>query len=296
MDLKAPKSYADLVTRLEEHHMVIKNRGFAEQYLKTVSYYRFTGYALQFRSAPHDSDFADNVTFEQVASLYAFDAELRLLLKKWIEILEIYFRTQISHTFAMAKYQLPPHDQHYSEANYYNKTDFQKIFENFKRQRTHYSESPVLQHHQRNYGDRLPLWVIAEMLSFSELSKLYSCMYDSEQNLIASATGTGRSVLKNHLHCLSVLRNKCAHAARLYNTDFRPSANLPPNFLRKHPDVQNNSLFAYILVVIRRLPEEHMKLTLIAELYDLVNRYSRDLDLRLMGFPENYKEVLTENR
>ena len=38
--------------------------------------------------------------------------------------------------------------------------------------------------------------------------------------------GVGKDTLENHLHCLSVLRNKCAHTARMYNTDFNPPAKL----------------------------------------------------------------------
>ena len=49
-------------------------------------------------------------------------------------------------------------------------------------------------------------------------------MYYSEKDAIVHMVGVGRDTLENHLHCLSVLRNKCAHAARMYNTDFNPPA------------------------------------------------------------------------
>lgn len=296
MDIKEPKTYSGLVARLEEHNMIIGDRAFAEQYLKKVNYYRFTGYALQFRVAPHDSDYKGKITFEQIAKICDFDTELRTILKKWIEVLEIYFRTQISHYFSLSKCSTPPHNQHYDMANYYNKKGAKGIIDNFKNQKKYYKDTLILQHHQRKYGDKFPLWVIAEMLSFSDLSKLYSCMYNSEKDIIASAVGTGREVLKNHLHCLAVLRNKCAHAARLYNTDFKPSVQFSPKFLRENPKVLNNSLFAYILVVIRRLPEDSMKTELIKELSDLIKKYNGYVDLNLMGFPVNYEEVLIKNK
>jgi abortive infection bacteriophage resistance protein len=40
--------------------------------------------------------------------------------------------------------------------------------------------------------------------------------------------------LENHLRCLPVLRNKCAHAARMYNTDFNPTAKFTASFLRNN--------------------------------------------------------------
>ena len=276
--------------------MIIDDRSFAENYLMKTNYYRFTGYALQFRVAPHDSNYIDDVRFSKIARIYEFDTELRNVLKKWIEVLEIYFRTQISHGFAMTKCVDPPHNQHYDMANYYNKAAAQAIFDNFVQQKKYYKDTLILQHHQNKYGDKYPLWVITEMISFSDLSKLYSCMYISERDTIATSVGTGRDVLKNHLHCLSVLRNKCAHAARLYNTDFKPSARFSDTFLRKNPDVKNNSLFAYILVMIRRLPENTMKLDAIQDISSLIEKYNDVLDYHLMGFPPNFVEVLTNNK
>ena len=87
----------------------------------------------------------------------------------------------------------------------------------------------------------MPLWVIVELMSFSNLSKLYSSMYYSEKDVIANMVGVGRDTLENHLHCLSVLRNKCAHSARMYNTDFNPPAMFTTSLLRKHPEIKNNS-------------------------------------------------------
>ena len=58
-------------------------------------------------------------------------------------------------------------------------------------------------------------------------------MYFSDKEAIAEAVGVSRDTLANHLHCLSVLRNKCAHGARLYNTTFNPPAHLTKQFLQK---------------------------------------------------------------
>lgn len=39
-----------------------------------------------------------------------------------------------------------------------------------------------------------------------------------------------------------------------------------------------------------------MKLELIGEIDNLINKYSEVLDLALMGFPKNYGDALTNNR
>lgn len=45
--------------------------------------------------------------------------------------------------------------------------------------------------------------------------------------------GVGKDTLENHLHCLSVLRNKCAHAARMYNMNFNPPAKFTTFFFEE---------------------------------------------------------------
>ena len=141
----------------------------------------------------------------------------------------------------------------------------------------------------------MPLWVIVELMSFSNMSKLYSSMYYSEKEFIANSVGVGRDTLENHLHCLAVLRNKCAHAARMYNTDFNPPAKFTTAFLRKHPEIKNNSLFAYTLVLLKRLPDEQSKKSLVETIEAVISEYKSDINMKLIGFPENYLEIMKNN-
>ena len=104
-----------------------------------------------------------------------------------------------------------------------------------------------------------------------------------------------KDTLENHLHCLAVLRDKCAHAARMYNTDFNPPAKFTTSFLRKHPEIKNNSLFAYTLVLLKRLPDEESKKSLIQTVETVINEYRSDIDLNLIGFPDNYLEIMENN-
>ena len=97
------------------------------------------------------------------------------------------------------------------------------------------------------------------------------------------------------MHCLSVLRNKCAHAARLYNTEFNPPAKFTSTFLEKHPDLKNNSLFAYALVLLKRLPDQKSKKSYVEAIKVLMEQYEEDIDMSLIGFPDDYMEILENN-
>ena len=295
MELKEPLTFEKQLDKLEQHGMIVQNKEKAKNILKMMNYYRFTGYALQFRKTPTGSDYVKGTTFEKVYHLYKADEELRDTLRKYIEKIEVYYRAQIAYGFSISKCSETPHDQHYDEENFYNKKGFNEVMKSFKKEKNYYSDSLIVKHHREKYSGKMPLWVIVELMSFSNLSKLYSSMFYSEKDIIADMVGTKREILSNHLHCLSVLRNKCAHAARLYNTNFNPPAKLKGTFLRKYPEVKNNSLFAYILVLIKRLPNKSDKNTLIQSIKTLIDTNKDCIDLDLMGFPKNYIEIIDKS-
>ena len=49
MDLKKPLTFDEQLDKLASHGIIISDREKAKDILKRVNYYRFTGYALQFR-------------------------------------------------------------------------------------------------------------------------------------------------------------------------------------------------------------------------------------------------------
>ena len=60
-----------------------------------------------------------------------------------------------------------------------------------------------------------PIWMMAELLSFTEWSKLFSNLSDEElKNKIAARVGVPVVYLPSWLKSLTVLRNSCAHHAR----------------------------------------------------------------------------------
>ena len=295
MNLKQPLSFEEQLNRLKTHGIIVDDEQKAIDILKHINYYRFTGYALQFRVNPNQSTYIDGTTFESIYHLYVVDEQLRDLFRMYIEKAEVYYRTQISYGFSISKCTEAPYDQHYNRENFFNKIGYDEVIDNFKREKNYYRDSLIVKHHKTKYNSKMPLWVMVELMSFSNLSKLYSSMYISEQNRIAQAVGVSPNTLENHLHCISVLRNKCAHAARLYNTEFYPPARFTKNFLRKNPDIKNNSLFAYTLVLLKRLPEQKSKRGFVDAIQTVIEQYKDDIDLSLTGFPENYMEILRNN-
>lgn len=243
--------------------MVISDETVAVRVLETVNYYRLTGYALQFREDPKYSTYLEETTFESIYHLYLVDERLRDLFRMYIEKAEIYYRTQIAYGFASVKCTEPPYDQHYDDQNFYNKVGYHEVLDHFEREKNYYKDSLIVKHHKIKYANKMPLWVMVELMSFSNLSKLYSAMYFSEKDVIAQSIGVGRDTLENHLHCLAVLRN--------------------------------NSLFAYALVLLKRLPDPKSKRGLLTVIENVIEEYKEDIDMKLIGFPNNYIDILKNN-
>lgn len=295
MNLKKPATFDEQICILEKHGISINNCNHAKDILKFVNYYRLTGYALQFRVSENESLYTGNISFDDVYNIYKADEHLRNLLRLYIEKAEIYYRTQIAYGFAISKCTVPPYDQHYNENNFYDKDGYNHVMVNFGREKDYYKDSLIVKHHKDKYSGKMPIWVMVELMSFSGLSKLYKSMYISEKSEIAKAIGVNYTTLENHLHCLSVLRNKCANGARLYNTEFYPPAKFTSEFLKRNPEIKNNSLFAYILILLKRLPDKQSKQELIESVQNLIEQYKNDIDIKLMGFPTNYISVFNNN-
>lgn len=278
--------------KLKEHGLVVESDQEAKELLSRVSYYRLSGYGLQFRISASSSKYCAGTTLVQVLDSYLFDESLRSIFRIYLERIEIYARTNIATGFSLAKCREEPCDAHYHDANFYNKSGYDFIMNSLEREERHSQDSLFVQHHKKRYENRMPLWVMAELLSFSNLSKLYSAMYTSEQISIAKMMHTKPATLRNHLHCMSTFRNKCAHGARLYNSNFSFPAKLGKKYLQKNPGIKTSSLFSYVIVMLRRLPTVEYRKALVAEIVALLSEYADRIDPIFIGFPVNYLPLL----
>lgn len=73
-----------------------------------------------------------------------------------------------------------------------------------------------------SYSETLPpIWAVCEVMSLGTLSHWYSNLQPSAtRRAIADIYDIDQSVLQSWLHHLSLIRNICAHHARLWNREF----------------------------------------------------------------------------
>ena len=292
MELKKPIPLKEQLIKCKSDGLTTEDDSWALQILSEIGYYKLMGYAFQFVTGSSGHKYSATASFELVYKLYCFDSELRELLRKYLEILEVYYKALIANTFSMRVCTSPPYDQHYYESNYYHKEYFSAIKEAFEKENEYYKESAIVKHHKKKYGGKMPLWALLELLSFSNTSKLYASMYDNDQDAIASLVHVGRKTLANNLHCMSVLRNKCSHAARIYNTTLSPAVKLSDSILKRCPSLSTQKLFAFIIMLSKRLPNTEYRTDFKEDFTYLIAKYNGIIDHSLLGIPVEYENYL----
>ena len=100
--MKFEKRYTnptELLTILESRGLDCSDTAEAESKLRSVGYYRLTGYLFPFLSTPKSAHlFKPGSSLKQAFRLYDFDRELRFLVFEQIERIEIAARSAIVNT------------------------------------------------------------------------------------------------------------------------------------------------------------------------------------------------------
>ncbi|MGW6778322.1 Abi family protein [Brucella pseudogrignonensis] len=235
------KSYADLCGLLDARGMATANRGRMERKLAQVGYYRLSGFwypCRKFRidaqgqkvlcnvtGAPLREDaFTDGTTFEHVFELYLFDKKLRIALLDAIERIEVQVRSVIAH-------EMGYHDPlAYQQSSFINPKQTQNFIRKDGTVGNIYSEWSARQKSQvdrskedyilwhRNNNIVMPFWVVIEAWDLGTISKYFEILKASHQNRICARLNIASpKVLVSWLKEINILRNRCAHHARVWN-------------------------------------------------------------------------------
>ncbi|EOP9631394.1 Abi family protein, partial [Escherichia coli] len=93
---KPYQSSIDLCQKLQRDGLVITDVGNARKVLERCSYYRFKAYLIPFRDETTRRYYPD-ATFDKAHELYLFDQDLRLLVFKLIQKIEIAVRSSFDY-------------------------------------------------------------------------------------------------------------------------------------------------------------------------------------------------------
>lgn len=218
---KLSSTIDEQLTLLKTRGLIVEDERKAREILLDIGYYRLGFYLFPFeKSYPRlfnrTHEYISGATFEDAVNLYYFDFDLRLLLQRYLNRIEIAFRTSLIYHLSN-KYKSNP--IWFVTAGIVNRsyaTEFgNKVYtSDFKR-------NPIIRrHHQRNPNDRYaPAWKTLEFMTFGAVLKLYEELKEREDKIfIAHEFGIRQVVtFENYMHTIRQVRNVCAHGLLLYD-------------------------------------------------------------------------------
>ncbi len=302
---------------LASRGLVIPDPRDAERILRTVGYYRLSGYWYPYRQtsptgAGRADDFVPGTALDQIIGLYDFDRRLKLHLLDALERIEIAVRVQLGHVLGRrgtyAHLDPANQDARFDQPLASGKPSRYQEWLRRMQEAQQRSREDFVEHFRAKYDGRLPTWVVTEILDFGGVSTLYSGLRRRDRDGIAAEfaalDGKGRgngAALSNWLRVINYLRNTCAHHSRLWNrnmdvqlatTHLRPIG--PLARLHTGPTIQVSRVFGPLCLVLFLLAEvvdedawERWRDDLVALLTTALAPTGRTL--AEMGFPPEWR-------
>lgn len=282
------------ITHLRTKGMHIADEAEAEYWLRHVSYYRLSAYWLyfEFPKGQNGQRFRPGTTFDKVTSLYDFDRILRRLVMRGTEHVEVALRG--SWAYQLAKLD---HGHSYLDANLYaDRKEFHKNLAKLAGE-VGWSRETYIKHYRDSYDSPAlpPVWMVAEMMSFGQLSRWYSNLADRAlRNRIAAPLNLPETVLVPLIRHVTDVRNICAHHGRLWNRQFLQ----PPKLAQKPLDLRTSldqaatqapaRLYNGLTMVAHIVRTVAPDSSWVGDVAGHLKTHPTD-DLAAMGFPEDWE-------
>lgn len=285
-NVKSFLTYSEQLALLEEKGLIIGDRERAKDILSTVNYYRLiNAYALGLYEDSQKTKFIQGVTFDQIYSIYLFDSVLRHVLSEMLESFETLFRAKMINYIGEKYGALGYRDSaNFRDENYHH--DFIEELDNEKKKQ---GRSPVVAHHEQKYGGYLPIWAVAEVITFGNLSKLYKNMKSADKKKIAKDLKSTSDSLGSWLVAFVEVRNICAHYGRLYNKRLLSTPKLFSDFPKS---LKPDRIFT-ILFILKRFFSQDDLISYIIRIQSALLRYPK-VNLSCIGFPHNWEDMLLD--
>lgn len=218
---------------------------YARNLLGRIGYYRLSGYWYVYRqgegqSPTPEEDFTPGVSLHDVENLYVFDRNLRILVFNAIESIEVALRALIGHALGSHGSMAHTDPSLFRDSFTKSAPDTEKLGTSHTAERynwmrsKHYnwiksaerktdrSKADFVRHFKDKYGMTLPIWVVTEVIDFSDLSRIYEGMVEKDRAAVATGLGVTdeeekplTESLRSWLRALTFVRNTCAHHSRL---------------------------------------------------------------------------------
>ncbi len=252
---KPPCPNNKLLAQLADRGLIVENPERAKRYLDFIGYYRLSAYFLPYQS--QKDLFKDDVKFNDILSLYIFDRKLKLILMDAIERIEVAVRSTITNYISLLTndphwYLTETHFDNYSPQKGKSFQDFNGFLNSINGSLKKQKDATPIVHYYSKYSspEHPPGWVVMEILTFGQVSKIYSILKTQYKKKIAKKFKTSWQLLEAVLLSLTVIRNKCAHHQRVWNVkiSYPPSRMVLKKIAPQYQGYPNSPCVGYFMI------------------------------------------------
>lgn len=237
------KTVDEQIVLLRERGMVIDDEEKAKEILFDIGYYRLGFYWFPFEKTypckeSRNHIFKEGTKLCDVVELYYFDFDLRNLLMRYVNRIEINFRTFLIYHVSNLYKESPTWfvDQKVVKQRYIDhfKND---VYEGILN-----SNTVIKHHHKIHINDRYaPAWKTIEFMTLGQVISLYLAIESNEvKTKISEHFGIKNpGVFRTYLYALNKVRNNCAHGKELYDLKLPVSIRKGPVAMQSPDDYHN---------------------------------------------------------
>jgi len=231
-------NYNQQVDLLRSRGLRIDHAPDAIRDLKRIGYYRLSAYTYVLRRPgvevqggvrpPRSDAFVEGASFDDAVALCAFDDRLRNVLIAGLQQVEVGMRVQVGYQLGKtdphghlavehldaarcAEPARAPRDGHRLSLH----EDWLRRYQSLLGDA---ANEDFVKHFILKYDGYIPIWVATEFMTFGCLTALYNLLGSRDAAAIARNLDVkNRDIIHGWLKALNVLRNHCAHNARIWN-------------------------------------------------------------------------------
>ena len=207
--MKEYKNSKELLDYIISKGVIVTNKEFALDKIKKYSYYSIINtYKDIFKDS--SNNYKNNVTFDEIYSLYEFDKNIRSIFLKYILEIETVIKSLLAELLSL-KYGI---DNYLLTNNFDNNINSKIIQDNIDKINEEIAKQngkhEAITHYINEYGF-VPPFVLIKILTWGELSRLYSMLKQTDRQAISKEFKVPDNFLKQVMKNITMIRNICAH-------------------------------------------------------------------------------------
>ena len=213
--MKEYKNSKELLDYIISKGVIVTNKEFALDKIKKYSYYSIINtYKDIFKDS--SNNYKNNVTFDEIYSLYEFDKNIRSIFLKYILEIETVIKSLLAELLSL-KYGI---DNYLLTNNFDNNINSKIIQDNIDKINEEIAKQngkhEAITHYINEYGF-VPPFVLIKILTLGELSRLYSMLKQTDRQAISKEFKVPDKFLKQVMKNITMIRNICAHNDRMFS-------------------------------------------------------------------------------